>query len=949
MKPKSPRSPFLSTTLISSLLACQAASAADILWNGSLAAGPHDWNLGSNWVGGAPPVASPDRADLRKDWTVAANIDLSAPITTYGIFFNDTGASGDVTMTIGNGGNAANILTLAGPTRPYLEVTSALIISAIIEGTQGFSKGTGGTLTLSGVNTYSGGTSVLAGPISIGSIGTTNGTAVTGGATGTGDVTLANGTSLRTTGSGSVWYVPTLTLEHSTATPAATSSVTLDSGSRLTTSFGTLELSNGTRVLNVNGKTTAITGGNTIASEITGLSQLEMNATAIQAGTPVIQNGTLSLQSSGGATTTSPGLMSIRGATNWTNASLIIGPKNMLMTHGTSTPSNDALGTSASTSPAVTLDGYLNLAASTFTAVGRNVKVQSLAGSGKVFASMVTANNFPATLTINGVTGSTEFSGVMADGPGTGTLSLTKSGASTQILSGINTYTGTTRVSAGTLTLSGSGTLGSGAGLTLSGGTLDLGAGSATVGAVSITSGLASGNTIQNGSLTGTAYAASNASGNAIVTANLLANGSAGITKTGAGVLTLTGANTYTGTTVVNGGVLDVGKIDSGSLGGGGLTLGNAAVLQGNGTFTRSLSNTLTPGDGQVSANNGTSSSAGGFAARDGPLTVNFGGAGALFNINFGAYRFGSGFVFGSASADNKVTVVNALDLGNSNRTFTVNSGVGGDFVEFENGIRDNGLDQTFGPIKAGTGLLVLKGTNQYGGNTVVNAGTLQLADNATLKFKIGAASGTTNSISGAGSVVLDGDFVIDTAAAAALTTGTWLLENVDTLTGPYGSTFSVVGFSDAGSNRWIKVDGTQTWTFDEMTGTLTLTAGGASNYAAWANDPSKGNIPGEPATGDFDHDGISNLTEYALGKNPRISSQPAGNLSGNVITFTKGADAIANGDVSWVIETSPSLATGSWTPQITQAARNTDPTIEFTFTSGSPSKNFARLKVSQP
>ena len=87
----------------------------------------------------------------------------------------------------------------------------------------------------------------------------------------------------------------------------------------------------------------------------------------------------------------------------------------------------------------------------------------------------------------------------------------------------------------------------------------------------------------------------------------------------------------------------------------------------------------------------------------------------------------------------------------------------------------------------------------------------------------------------------------------------------------------------------------------------------------------------------------------FALGKDPRVSSQPAGVLSGNVITFTKGADAIANGDVSWVIETSPSLATGSWTPQVTQAAGNTALTIEYTLTPGSPAKNFARLKASQP
>lgn len=43
-----------------------------------------------------------------------------------------------------------------------------------------------------------------------------------------------------------------------------------------------------------------------------------------------------------------------------------------------------------------------------------------------------------------------------------------------------------------------------------------------------------------------------------------------------------------------------------------------------------------------------------------------------------------------------------------------------------------------------------------------VSAGTLALADNAQLRFVIGATSGTNNRITGAGTVTLDGDFNID-------------------------------------------------------------------------------------------------------------------------------------------------------------------------------------------
>jgi autotransporter-associated beta strand protein len=742
---------------------------------------------------------------------------------------------------------------------------------------------------------------------------------------------MAAGTTLQTNSGNNFWFVPILTLE---------GNISMNSGSRLRTTFGTLELGDATRAMNVNNRFRAVTGGNTVEKETTGEAQLEMNGTAIQAATPVIQNGVLSLQStSASATPSNPALLSIHGNTVWSNASLIIGPNNMLMLNSAS---SFVFGSTA-TNAAVTVEGYLNLAASF--ADNKNIRAHSLEGSGQIFASMLASNTRSVTLTLLGDSNDSTFSGVMANGPGTGTLSFTKSGEGIQTLSGVNIHTGPTTVTAGTLALSGSGTLGAGANLTMTGGTLDLGTGSATVGAVSITSAA----TLANGSLTGLSYAASNASGNAVVSANLLPNDTAGLIKTGAGTLTLSATNSYTGTTAVRGGVLDVGPIAGGSLSGSGLTLGNGAVLQGNGEFTRSFSNSLVPGDGQVSANNGTASSPGGFSAKGGPLIVNFGGAGASLQINSGSFRFGQGMVFGSSTADDKVTVVNQLNLGNGNRTFTVNSGLGGDYAEISNGIVDTGLDQIFGPIKAGSGLLVLKGLNQYGGNTLVNAGTLELAADAKLTFYIGADSGINNRISGAGEVVLNGDFIINTSAAAALTTGTWLLEDVDTLTEAYGSSFSVDGFVDAGNDQWTKTSGTQAWTFDETTGELTLAVGSASNYAAWANDPSKGNIPGEPASGDFDNDGISNLMEYALGKNPRVSSQPAGVLSNNLITFTKGADAIANGDVSWVIETSTTLATGSWTPQVTQAAGDTAPTIEYTLTPGSPAQNFARLKTSQP
>ena len=156
--------------------------------------------------------------------------------------------------------------------------------------------------------------------------------------------------------------------------------------------------------------------------------------------------------------------------------------------------------------------------------------------------------------------GTGSFGGVLAT-TSANKFAFTKLGTGTQTLSGINTYTSTMNVNDGVLLMSGSGTLGGGtAPLAMGGGQLDLGGLSQTVGAVTVTKAAASGDTIRNGSLTGASYAASNTTGTAIISANLLVNATAGFAKTGAGTVTLSGTNTYTGTTSVgnSGGSLQI-------------------------------------------------------------------------------------------------------------------------------------------------------------------------------------------------------------------------------------------------------------------------------------------------------------------------------------------------------------------------------------------------------
>ncbi|MEO5712906.1 MAG: autotransporter-associated beta strand repeat-containing protein [Luteolibacter sp.] len=204
---------------------------------------------------------------------------------------------------------------------------------------------------------------------------------------------------------------------------------------------------------------------------------------------------------------------------------------------------------------------------------------------------------------------------------------------------------------------------------------------------------------------------------------------------------------------------------------------------------------------------------------------------------------------------------------------------------EISAAIVDNSGANKTSVTKAGTGTWRLSGTSTYTGNTLVNAGTLALADNASLRFVIENTSGVSNTLSGAGTATLDGDFSIDLTAAAALTSGTWVLENVTTLTGPYGTSFQVTDtagtpWTDAGSDKWTKTAGSQTWSFNETTGILTL-SGSASAYDSWAS------VIANPAdrtrTADPDGDGSTNLQEFLFGSSPvagngsLVSTTPSG------------------------------------------------------------------------
>jgi autotransporter-associated beta strand protein len=268
----------------------------------------------------------------------------------------------------------------------------------------------------------------------------------------------------------------------------------------------------------------------------------------------------------------------------------------------------------------------------------------------------------------------------------------------------------------------------------------------------------------------------------------------------------------------------------------GSLTLNSATLTATVGNGTSLIDGTLRPGEGYGAWGlNGTVTSTG------------------TSNINVGAVTgMGGRILLSSQSSDTVFNVVNG--------TLTVAAP-----LQRGESAPNNGL------VKTGAGSMVLTAQNLYTGNTTVNEGTLQLSDDAQLKFVLGA-SGVNNSISGTGTVVLDGDFVIDTTLADTLSSGTWTLENVSTLTGAYGASFSVFGFTDVGDNKWKKTVGSRVYTFDETTGILSMELITFEDWIAGFG------LTGADALGtaDPDKDGIANAVEMVLGGNPATGMDTA-------------------------------------------------------------------------
>ncbi|MCE0497616.1 MAG: autotransporter-associated beta strand repeat-containing protein [Methylacidiphilales bacterium] len=440
-------------------------------------------------------------------------------------------------------------------------------------------------------------------------------------------------------------------------------------------------------------------------------------------------------------------------------------------------------GTLGSTTNAVTVDGTLDLNGTTQT-------IGALTGD---FAILNSSNGTTSTLTIgNGITNTFEnatYSGIIENNSGSGgTVALVKTGAGTEILTANNTYSGGTTINAGTLVVgddTSTGSLGTGAivdngslayalstndtvgnsisgsgsvtqgyystltltgsnsytgGTVLNGGELSLGSSGAigTIGTITFNGGelqFSSSNTTDYSSRFSTTedqIFAIDTNGQSITFASSLSSSGGELEKFGAGTLTLSVTNTYTGGTIVNDGTLQI--IGSGTLGSttGTLTL-NAGILDLGGT-------TQTQGEVYFSGGtlqNGTLNAGSFSVTGTNAESANLGGSGALTVNNSSKLTFtGQGSYTGGTTID----ATGILQVGSGGTIGSLGSGtitgVSGSSLIYDltNSVTvTNVISGAMTLTQEGGGTLILTGSNTFSGQTSINAGAIDVENGSAL------------------------------------------------------------------------------------------------------------------------------------------------------------------------------------------------------------------------
>ncbi|MET3481163.1 autotransporter-associated beta strand repeat-containing protein [Methylobacterium sp. 1973] len=579
------------------------------------------------------------------------------------------------------------------------------------------------------------------------------------------------------------------------------------------------------------------TGGGTWT--LTGHSRLDGDLWVLGGGLRIGAGGTVtSRRGLIGNVVDDPGTVTVTGAgSRWTDqGDLIIGnTRSGLLTvadGGVVSSVSGRLGGSTGTTGSVTVTGSGSawISSDTLVVGGSGTGTLSVAAGGSVSVGpdgtrvleIAQQNGSTGTLILGAaadrapVAAGTVQAGEVKFGPGTGTLTFNHTGnpdgtavtfaptitgrgrvdhlAGITILIGANTYTGTTTLSGGTLSVANAHALGSSATTVSAGATLDVNG--VTLGNALTLAGSGAGGV---GALTGTSTAgvsgAITLAGNIALggTGNLIVSGSIGdggnrssLTKIGTGTAILTAANTYGGGTTVAAGTLALGG--AGTFGSALATTtitGATSVLDLGGT--RQTQAAVSLGQGATLQNGALTApvtAAGGTVARiSGPatLTTTDGTTVSTANTYTGATTIGDGSVLKaggvggfSAASPHTLAGTGTLDLAGAANTVgalvsaspatVVTSSAGGPAVLTVAGLSAGSFA---GTIRDGVGplgltlagdTLTLTGANTYTGVTTIGRGaTLRLGD-----------GGTAGAIVATAGVVNDGALVFDRTDAVS-------------------------------------------------------------------------------------------------------------------------------------------------------------------------------------
>ncbi|EBU8395934.1 AIDA autotransporter-like protein ShdA [Salmonella enterica subsp. enterica serovar Kentucky] len=707
---------------------------------------------GGTTISGGTLVASNVEALGTGDVTDNATLELN----TGGDFDNAISGSGQVvksgdkTLTLSGANSYSGATTISGGTLvatnvdalgsgdvtddATLELNTGGTFDNAISGSGQVVKSGDETLTLSGTNTYSGGTLISGGTLVASNVE----------ALGTGDVTNDAVLELNTGG----------TFDNA----ISGSGQVVKSGDKMLTLSGANSYSGGT----------LISDGTLVASNVEALGSGDVTNDAVL---ELNTGGTFDnvISGSGKVEKSGDDALTLSGSNTYTGGTLISG--------GTLVASNvEALGTGDVTDNATLAlnaggDFTNNIGGTgrveksgdqTLTLSGSNTYTGgTLISSGTLVATSVDAlgtgnvtNN--ATLALN--TGGDFINNIG------GTGRVEKSGDDALTLSGSNTYTGGTLISGGTLVANDVNALGTGdvtdnAALMLNTGgdfinniggtgrveksgddTLTLSGSNTYTGGTLISGGTLVANDVNalgTGDVTDNATLALNAVGDF----NNAIGGSGKVEKSGDDTLTLSGSNTYTGGTLINGGTLVASNVEA--LGTGDVTDDATLELNTGGKFDNAIS-----GSGNV--------------VKSGADTLTLSGS--------NTYTGGTTINDGTLVA----TSVDALGTGDVTDDATLELNTGGDF--------DNAISGSGQVVKSGDDTLTLSGSNTYTGGTLISSGTLvandvnalgtgDVTDNATLELNTGGDF--TNNIGGTGRVEKSGDGTLTLSGSNTYTGGT--------------------------------------------------------------------------------------------------------------------------------------------------------------------------------